>query len=402
MTKKEKVELLVLIMTTGFFLAVGYCYVMGMYLGKPWPYNTFLFFPQDVFADFMLPIAELARGPYLGQTYAYPPLMKTVFLLFSLLPHYVDIGLMFLIFLSFYCVKAWRYAATEGSMLYRLTTLLALTLMSYPVLYTLDRGNSECLVFITVFYACERMYAGRDGGGTLALGASAALKLFPAACFPLALGFGGLRGAAKSVAWFLGLSAGGLLLLSGIYAMPPLLVFHNMLGVMHEYNRVCVLGSTGLIYAHSLWCLMKIAVLVLNRWFWHATLDEAFFAPLMFPYFLCACALFALGGFYVAARETVVWRKIAVCIIMMDLLPYTSPDYKLLYITIPLLLFLNEKPGPYDAAYTVIFGLLLIPKNYMLPHKVMLGIPLNPLLMLALAAVIVRDNFREEKSARRP
>jgi hypothetical protein len=58
-------------------------------------------------------------------------------------------------------------------------------------------------------------------------------------------------------------------------------------------------------------------------------------------------------------------------VIAMLLFPQVSADYKLIHIFIPLFLFINApKPDRLDWVYVILFGLLLIPKDYYLLSKV--------------------------------
>ena len=52
MNKQAKIPVLSLIVIVGFAVSVGYHYVQGVYLGRPYPQNTFLFDPAERFGDF--------------------------------------------------------------------------------------------------------------------------------------------------------------------------------------------------------------------------------------------------------------------------------------------------------------------------------------------------------------
>ena len=63
--------------------------------------------------------------------------------------------------------------------------------------------------------------------------------------------------------------------------------------------------------------------------------------------------------------ETDFWKKVSLLVFIMLLFPYTSADYKLLHLFIPIVLFINnKKEEKNDLIYTILFALLLIPKNY--------------------------------------
>jgi hypothetical protein len=81
----------------------------------------------------------------------------------------------------------------------------------------------------------------------------------------------------------------------------------------------------------------------------------------------------------------------------MNLLPHVSGDYKLLYVFIPLYLFLKENgPGEEDFAFSLIFGLLLIPKAYYSfgPSGPNISVVLNPLIMLVGMLIILGSGIR--------
>ena len=62
MQNEERIMLLVLIIVAGFCIAVAYHYVMGCYLGKPWPANSFLDNPdiKARFFDFYMVVRQSA------------------------------------------------------------------------------------------------------------------------------------------------------------------------------------------------------------------------------------------------------------------------------------------------------------------------------------------------------
>jgi hypothetical protein len=65
----------------------------------------------------------------------------------------------------------------------------------------------------------------------------------------------------------------------------------------------------------------------------------------------------------------------------------------MIHLYIALMLFLNsQKQSPYDILYTILFGLLFIPKDYILIHSdISIAVFLNPLLMLMIAGTILLD-----------
>ena len=121
-------------------------------------------------------------------------------------------------------------------------------------------------------------------------------------------------------------------------------------------------------------------------------------------YRLSALALFGLVSIYVLLIERRRWKKVALLAFSMLLIPEISADYKLLHIFLPLFVFLNAPPSEKsDWFYACMFALLLIPKNYFFvaslttdagPGTYSIGAILNPLIMLAMSAVIIVRGLR--------
>jgi len=95
--------------------------------------------------------------------------------------------------------------------------------------------------------------------------------------------------------------------------------------------------------------------------------------------------------------EALYWKKIALLVCCMNLLPFVSSDYKLLHLFIPFFLFVNAPRAPRDTFYAALFAFLLIPKPYWrlvsFPEAT-LAIPLNALGMVALMLAIFCEGKR--------
>ena len=102
---------------------------------------------------------------------------------------------------------------------------------------------------------------------------------------------------------------------------------------------------------------------------------------------------------YVIIIEKEFWKKVAVLVFIMLLFPQISADYKLIHIYIPLLLFVNASQGKkYDLFYTIMFSLLMIPKDYYLLYSVLsdsgkydisVGVLINPMIMIVMMFFII-------------
>jgi hypothetical protein len=122
-----------------------------------------------------------------------------------------------------------------------------------------------------------------------------------------------------------------------------------------------------------------------------------------------ACFFIMLSG-YVIFVEKEFWKKVALLTFAMLLFPHISADYKLLYVFIPLFLFINtQKNDKFYLFYIIMFGLLLIPKDYYIFSKVIsdngssdisIAVVLNILIMLAMIVGIISERliFRKDKA----
>jgi hypothetical protein len=158
---------------------------------------------------------------------------------------------------------------------------------------------------------------------------------------------------------------------------------------LNTYNRIYALDSAGLAFGHSLFGFLKVALgffpLAENQ-----TISTIPF--LMKIYFPIALFLFLLTSIYIILFKDEIWKKVALLVFAMNLLPYVSADYKLLHIFLPLFLFVNHpQENLYGILYALIFSSLLIPKDYY--HfggsEVSLSVILNPLIMLGGAILII-------------
>jgi hypothetical protein len=116
--------------------------------------------------------------------------------------------------------------------------------------------------------------------------------------------------------------------------------------------------------------------------------------------YLAASALIGVVAVvYAVFVEQDLWKRVAVLVLVMLLLPPLSADYKLLLLYVPLYLFVeSDKPSRLDPAYLAVFGLLLVPKSYYYlssvfsesgaAHDISIAVPLNVLLLIALSLLI--------------
>jgi len=146
-----------------------------------------------------------------------------------------------------------------------------------------------------------------------------------------------------------------------------------------------VIDGVGNIFGHSLLTVIRII-----------------FAPIMppiqsilKPYLLFAFISFGVITAWIVFKEKIFWKKVALLVLSMNLLPYVSTDYKLMHLFIPLFLFINyQERDKWDFVYTSFFSLLLIPKNYFSPFS--FSAVLNPIIMLFILLLIIMSKKEGE------
>jgi hypothetical protein len=168
------------------------------------------------------------------------------------------------------------------------------------------------------------------------------------------------------------------------------------------YQMKYVIWDDGMDFGHSLFGFFKYVIYANN-------LDIGI-ASIVKPYNIFIVILAGLISVYIILIEKELWKKAALLVFIMCLLPTVSADYKLTYLYIPIFLFINFNAGVKQPAlvskkndlkngtfpdyyYIILFGLLLIPKNYRLVANIYDGVYIDPVLMSLLAFLIIRSGI---------
>ena len=394
MTKEAKIQVVRGIIIAGFVFSALLCLAMRLLLHRGFPYATFLFDPHDRFNDFFH-LEHIRFHPYEKRSVVgnYFPLFYVLLIAVSVAGSRLAFALYTLGFLAFFLAYAWRHLQT-GERGKTLVNTLVFTFLSYPVLFTLDRGNAEMWEFVLMcgYVFFYRRLEGMKAG--LLLGVAGSLKPFPLLFLMLPAAERRWRDPAVCLA------AATVLSVVSLRCLGPNMAgnFKGLLLNLDEYNRAfATQGDAGLFFGHSLFGLLKSVLYAGSR----QGHDMAAVGPLATGCLAFAVAAVAGLTVFMARVEMPFWKKTALVILAMDLLPLVSADYKRLDFYIPLFLFLNaEEKDAHDRLYAVLFGLLLIPKAvYPLTGSLFsLGVVVNPLLMMAMAALVIGSGLK----ARRP
>ena len=159
-------------------------------------------------------------------------------------------------------------------------------------------------------------------------------------------------------------------------------------------------GSTNMVQRGvSLFTFLKIIFIETG---WLAKIDMSQFLS---TYIKLAALTFIPSAVYVVFIEKTLWRQVALLIFAMLLLPQISADYKLLHIYLPMFLFMiSVEHSHLDIFYLLMFGLLMIPKDYIHFYNVIsdsgtndisISVMINILLMILMSISIIVGGLRE-------
>jgi hypothetical protein len=393
--KENKIDLFVLIIIMGFTAAAVYHYVMGYYLGKPWPANTFLHTPDAHFWDFTLVVRQSAGlDPFTNDIggFAGAPFAQFIGYLFSIIQAtWVQLTLFFGSFFVVLILMAKHYLYGLKSKLAsrQWLAIFAITFLTYPVLFAVDRANLDLLVcallLLFVFTYASQKYK----TSTVFLALAVAIK-------PLVIILGLIYifdkryketllvifNAVFLTALSLSLFRGGLFLETPKYLNE--LLFTT--GYLSAGNQQA--------FNSDLYGMLTVVVQLVGQ-----GLGREIYLPSYLEariiYAILAVIVFIYFAIYLCKNRLSLWQVLTALTILLILLPFNSADYHLIYLFIPMLMYLGFKEQTRNELLIIIlWSLLLIPKNYYTLQSFQnIGVVINPLLLIGLLISIIPGAF---------
>lgn len=421
MEKENKINILALIILVGFAVGVVYHYILGFYFGMKAPFNSFVFPAYRAFCDFIniLPYVK-DFNPYqvVNPWIAYFPLCYIILFPFTLIKSKIIAYLIFLsIFLSFFIPMNIKMLYSKAySKLQNFQNIFIITFLSYPVLYALDKGNFDLFLFIILAGFVYSFKKEKYMASAVFLALHNAMKPFPILFLLLFLFKKKYKEFFLSIILTILLVIGGFMVLNGNF-FDKIVVFIKATCFMdlYYYNY----DNFGLDFTSSLFFPLKWLFCKIGN------------PPLLTTYTFIKCynlffKIMVLFIVFFTWREKVFWKQVTLLTSSMLLLPYLIYDHKLIFLFIPLWLFINSKEkSSFDLAYTILFALLFIPKDFIFINSVAfknpmlllflaggndfiihhiywsfisLSVILNPIIMLALFTLIIIDQFKKQKN----
>ena len=289
----------------------------------PYPHNTFLFRPEDRFNDFRN-LYNLVAHPgtpnplsqYSSDWFQFLFAVPTFFALFGLSTNLATALATLLCFTgAFLWICRLNLGGATGVETWKNVLLCAV--LSYPFLFAVDRANLEGVVFLLVFLFVRALQRERYNLAMIWLGLALAMKPFPIVLMVLLLMKKRFREVVGAGAICLTLNAIASYVQFGTF-------FPRHTTGLVNYQATHVYGNEGLYFGHSLWGVLKVGAFELSPHIRIPILAQI--------YFWFSTAVFLLMSWWMWRRKLYFWQQVALLICAMNLLPFVSADYKLLYL----------------------------------------------------------------------
>lgn len=391
----DRAALVTGIVMTGMLASLVFHHVLGVFQHKSYPLSTFLFRPDDALNDFknMYHIVQGLNPYYSGFRFdsVYFPVGSILFYPFTLFGS-ANKGVY--VFLSFFLLI---YAAILSLVLRKaggvsVASLLFLAFFNYPMLFALDRANIEIYLFLFLaLFAYFYHFKKADLLADVFLALAISMKLYPGVLVVLYLRDRKFKHLLYIVLMCLAFSALSLLSFKGTFS-------GNVTGLLKALSAFggSALGLNGIQHSASLFSFVRIIEGAWLKLFSSTYSDIASIGTATsLPY-----TIFVLFAF-IALAYLIIQKKMSdhdawlILIASMIIFPTLSFDYKLISLLIPLLLLLAESDSaPFTKMFCVSYGLLLIPKDYvMLRGDISLSSALDPVILIIMICMCL---FRQK------
>ncbi len=401
----KRVENMRFVLVTGFFAALAYHLIQSELLFYGYPRNTFLFMPKDSGMDYFNIIYGCAdRDPYepsrINYIGGYFPFAYFVGHVLSLIEP-TSLGLA-VISIAFVVLLAWNnlhHANCGQSSFNRTLNALAFTACAYPVIFVLDRGNFDMIIFVFVwgFWWCYE----RDQKmlGVLFLALATAMKGYTGIFLLLLLADKRYRESAVFC------------LLVAFLTTVSLACFSGGFTANWDKFRIASSGAfdigvaqgATLLFSSSLFSALFVAGKLIG-----ISINKS--SSFLAAYTVFVLAMTGYLFFYLSRRDCSRWQKWTLLVLAMILFPYSSGDYRLIFLFIPIWMFLSHaRATRHEFWYAVLFALLLTPKAYFhFPASIFgradlnINMIINPVCLLVLFALLIEEANSERTTSHPP
>lgn len=381
MKKSDKILLLSSMVLVGFILSIVAHYVLNVYFK----------FPDNAFGNFVWPVKAhfddfneivlFIKNSYLNPTdyilnmyLKHSPFLFILFFPLALIPNtyfaYFIFACIFLIYFTSFNIRYFKCNNFIKSQNFQ--NIFILTFLSYPVLFLLDKGNFNILIFMffIAFICSYRLRNYYLSAFFLAL-----INIIQPYFIVFSLLFLFKK---KFVPFLLNILLSILLFLSGFFVLN-----NDLTTSLISFKYIIIYQITEIINNYHL-VTNSFSLLEMFKLLFGKDLS-LFLITILCNYFLIIITLFVLFFVY---KERVFWKKITLLTFLTLLLPYIVFDYQLVFLFVPIWFFVNSRiKNNLDIVYALLFSFLLLPKPF--------GIIINPLLILLFAFMIIWEQINQ-------
>jgi hypothetical protein len=272
----------------------------------------------------------------------------------------------------------------------RFLNVTVFTMMSYPLLFTLDRGNIEGIIFIFLSCAAWLYLSGHSKWAAACIGIAASIKGFPILFLVLFV---------KERRWkelIIGLAVPVCLTLTALFFLEGG-VFENLIllrDALRNFGDSLLVKYNGIAYGISLFGMVYTCWVILHQ----AFMDLDALRPIFTIYNVVAGIILLVAVVYILFSRLEFWKSWFIMVAALQLLPFPSYDYKLIHTLVPMFLLIRSgKETRWTRAYLVFLCLIIVPKGFwILFNDVRCGTIVNPLLILTVCIMIAVEQYKGE------
>ncbi len=350
-----KIEIMLLILIIGTMSSIIFHYSRFAFIGNHAPFlDTFLHNPINIFCDYYSIDDGFSRFGY-KVTLAYFPF--TFFILGTLQMIAVNnpyLLMQILLTIYFITIVPILFKFLESlNIRLRIICVFSLIFFNYPFLHSLHTGNFETICFIFFIYSVFFVQKKMPIVAAILISPAIAIKAYPIIFILTFID----RSNYKKVLFTTFLATLFFVLIGFIFKGNFIDNIKDYLdGIFYSfqnYSNIMVSSSSGLAFSHSIANSLKILFPTLK----HSTLVHPIISLVGIPIFIYSC--------YLAFRVDGVVYKIILPLTSLCLFAPTSTDYRLIYLTLPLIFSVTGMSNfVAEKKYVIIISLLLIPKDY--------------------------------------
>ena len=354
--------------------------------------NMWLYTQYVRFSDFFQAYQLLhSFNPYNIQQGSYPPVGYWILAPLLWMNQYAALFVFLALVIGFLVWWISRSFTLEMPMFHQIP-IVAIALFSLPVSFAIDRGNNDLIIFVLIVLGIASFEQHRDAMAAVWIGLAGAAKVLPIVYLLIFLRGRRLRYIALGV---LVAGAATLLGFSGFRYdfLRSLAGFRTAtFALQHQYRNAS--NATALYYNASVLGWAESIGFAINGSVGAQAVSNVI-GPIMLPVEILGGLVLA---WYLRWREDSFWRGVTLITVAIILLNQVSYYYDLLFLFLPLSLFVKYATvNRRGLIVSVLFGLVLAPRAYFyLGHsRIDFSVLTTAPLLLALAAAVVYDGYRE-------